>query len=94
MIVEQSALLIAEQLAQNQPTGPTHSEAEHIIHNTVRRNIQAGCLGELCEGDTCRINKKSSAELSEAINSMYAFYNQATICYVYPYDVGSSKDFE
>jgi hypothetical protein len=44
--------------------------------------------------DTCCIDKKSSAELSEAINSMYAFYNQATICYVYLYDVASLKDFE
>jgi hypothetical protein len=44
--------------------------------------------------DTCCIDKKSSAELSEAINSMYAFYNQATICYVYLYDVVSLKDFE
>jgi hypothetical protein len=44
--------------------------------------------------DTCCIDKKSSAELSEAINSMYAFYNRAAICYVYLYDVLSLKDFE
>ncbi|KAI4264897.1 MAG: hypothetical protein L6R42_000011 [Xanthoria sp. 1 TBL-2021] len=44
--------------------------------------------------DTCCIDKKSSAELSEAINSMYAFYNRAAICYVYLYDVISLKDFE
>jgi hypothetical protein len=34
--------------------------------------------------DTCCINKQSSAELSEAINSMYAWYEDAAICYVYP----------
>ncbi|KAF2993357.1 hypothetical protein E8E13_001411 [Curvularia kusanoi] len=43
--------------------------------------------------DTCCIDKKSSAELSEAINSMYTYYNQAKICYVYLYDVDSMKDF-
>ena len=31
--------------------------------------------------DTCCINKESSAELSEAINSMYAWYYKADICY-------------
>jgi hypothetical protein len=44
--------------------------------------------------DTCCIDKKSSAELSEAINSMYAFYHRATICYVYLNDVVSTRDFE
>ena len=33
--------------------------------------------------DTCCIDKTSSAELSEAINSMYAWYRHASICYVY-----------
>ncbi len=31
--------------------------------------------------DTCCINKDSSAELSESINSMYQWYQQAHICY-------------
>jgi len=30
--------------------------------------------------DTCCIDKKSSAELSEAINSMYKYYATAKIC--------------
>ncbi|KAJ4003973.1 hypothetical protein NW752_010941 [Fusarium irregulare] len=37
--------------------------------------------------DTCCIDKASSAELSEAINSMYRYYQEATICYVYLADV-------
>lgn len=37
--------------------------------------------------DTCCINKESSAELSEAINSMYAWYGKAGICYAYLTDV-------
>jgi hypothetical protein len=43
--------------------------------------------------DTCCIDKKSSAELSEAINSMYTYYNRAKICYAYLYDVVSMRDF-
>lgn len=37
--------------------------------------------------DTCCINKESSAELSEAINSMYRWYENADVCYVYLSDV-------
>ena len=37
--------------------------------------------------DTCCINKESSAELSEAINSMFRYYSLAKICYAYLYDV-------
>ena len=37
--------------------------------------------------DTCCIDKTSSAELSEAINSMYRWYRASTECYVYLYDV-------
>ncbi|KAK5709812.1 hypothetical protein LTR17_019426 [Elasticomyces elasticus] len=37
--------------------------------------------------DTCCIDKRSSAELSEAINSMFAYYKQARKCYVYLQDV-------
>ncbi|KAL4727587.1 hypothetical protein ACLX1H_004270 [Fusarium chlamydosporum] len=37
--------------------------------------------------DTCCIDKSSSAELSEAINSMYCWYQQATVCYAYLQDV-------
>ena len=33
--------------------------------------------------DTCCIDKKSSAELSEAINSMYRWYEDAEVCYAY-----------
>ncbi|KDR74120.1 hypothetical protein GALMADRAFT_250920 [Galerina marginata CBS 339.88] len=37
--------------------------------------------------DTCCIDKTSSSELSEAINSMYQWYQSATVCYVYLSDV-------
>lgn len=37
--------------------------------------------------DTCCINKSSSAELQEAINSMFNWYKSASDCYVYMEDV-------
>ena len=37
--------------------------------------------------DTCCIDKTSSAELSEAINSMYQYYSLAAVCYAYLEDV-------
>ncbi|RPD53335.1 HET-domain-containing protein [Lentinus tigrinus ALCF2SS1-7] len=37
--------------------------------------------------DTCCIDKSSSAELSQAINSMYAWYSEARVCYAYLLDV-------
>ena len=37
--------------------------------------------------DTCCIDKTSSAELSEAINSMFRWYQQAAGCYAYIEDV-------
>ncbi|KAK4443663.1 heterokaryon incompatibility protein-domain-containing protein [Podospora aff. communis PSN243] len=37
--------------------------------------------------DTCCIDKSSSSELSEAINSMYRWYQTAAICYAYLADV-------
>src|ERR1700730_14524253 len=47
------------------------------------------CFGEFSRGDTCCIDKSSSAELSEAINSMYQWYKRASVCYAYLSDVAS-----
>jgi hypothetical protein len=61
-----------------------------------------GCLGRSERSpyvwiDTCCIDKSSSAELSEAINSMWSWYKKAGVCYVYlsdvpPRDVPAQKD--
>src|SRR4051794_24627168 len=37
--------------------------------------------------DTNCIDKTSSAELSEAINSMYQYYAEAQVCYTYMQDI-------
>lgn len=40
--------------------------------------------------DSCCIDKRSSAELSEALNSMFRWYQQAVKCYVYLSDFSAS----
>jgi len=37
--------------------------------------------------DTCCIDKRNPAQLAEAINSMWAWYRQATVCYVFLEDL-------
>lgn len=60
------------------------------------RKIEMSCQRARRDGywyiwiDTCCINKSSSAELSEAINSMFAWYQRAGICYAYLEDVPGS----
>ena len=44
--------------------------------------------------DSCCIDKSSSSELSEAINSMYKWYGLATVCYTYLADVPPGDDHQ
>ncbi len=44
--------------------------------------------------DSCCIDKTSSSELSEAINSMYQWYAEAEVCYAYLADVPGDDDLE
>lgn len=60
--------------------------------------VTSSCARALKDGfdyiwiDTCCIDKSSSAELSEAINSMFQWYRQATRCYAYLEDVDLAGD--
>ena len=47
---------------------------------------------EWCWVDTCGIDKTSSAELSEAINSMYKWYEQSAVCFVFLPDVANQVE--
>src|ERR1700712_3533185 len=42
--------------------------------------------------DTCCIDKSSSSELLDAINSMFRWYSEANICYAYLSDVQLAPD--
>lgn len=44
--------------------------------------------------DTCCIDKTSSAELGEAINTMYRWYQEAQVCYAYLSDLDTGCNIE
>lgn len=56
--------------------------------------LAASCSYEYFWIDTCCIDKTSSAELSEAINSMYRWYQDAGVCYAYLIDVWIGEENE
>lgn len=55
------------------------------IDKTCRQAAQHGL--KYAWVDTCCIDKSSSAELSEAINSMFRWYKRAAVCYVFLSDL-------
>ncbi|KAL1945062.1 hypothetical protein VTO73DRAFT_2682 [Trametes versicolor] len=71
--------------------GSTHSTI--ITHPKLSNKIKGICTVarkagfRLIWSDACCIDKTSSAELSEAINSMYEWYRLSDMCYVYLEDV-------
>ncbi|KAL1948059.1 hypothetical protein VTO73DRAFT_12134 [Trametes versicolor] len=63
----------------------THPELSYKIKDFCKVAREAGF--RLAWNDACCIDKTSSAELSEAINSMYEWYRLSDMCYVYLADV-------
>lgn len=62
------------------------------------RKVEGCCIQALKDKlnyawiDSCCIDKSSSAELSEAINSMYGWYGAAQVCYAYLEDITTEQD--
>lgn len=76
---------------QEMANDPDTSKAGYKkIVNFVKKTKSQGF--EYAWIDTCCIDKTSSAELSEAINSMYLWYKTAAICYAYLSDVLEHAD--
>ncbi|KAL4071630.1 heterokaryon incompatibility protein-domain-containing protein [Scleroderma yunnanense] len=71
-------------------------ERDEIRQRNGYRKILDSCEQAKKDGcewlwvDTCCIDKRSSAELSEAINSMYRWYEKSRVCYAYLHDVPGS----
>lgn len=77
----------------------TFQELSTLSRNDPRLEKTVGCCRQALQDDltyvwvdTFCIDKASSAELSEAINSMYKWYGDATICYAYLSDVHPGSD--
>lgn len=72
-------------------TAPHGTSQGHIkIANACRQAKDDG-IG-YCWVDTCCIAKSSSAELSEAINSMFNWYKNAKVCYAFLSDVKTESN--
>jgi hypothetical protein len=71
----------------------TSEKRDQILSSEGYYKIAQACKQAQLQGlsylwaDTCCINKESSAELSEAINSMFRWYGNARVCYAYLDDI-------
>ncbi|KAI5985002.1 heterokaryon incompatibility protein-domain-containing protein, partial [Pisolithus marmoratus] len=71
-------------------------ERKEVMHRDGYEKIIKSCERAMKDKykwlwiDTCCIDKRSSAELSEAINAMYRWYQNAQVCYAYLNDVDES----
>jgi hypothetical protein len=77
----------------------TYQQFANVETRTSRRGwskVQKACELASKEGheyiwiDSCCIDKSSSAELSEAINSMFEWYLRAEVCFAYLSDYDTS----
>ena len=89
----------------NLPSDHSPTQLEAVAHDyAIWKNpdlspkIHDACAAARKDGfrliwiDSCCIDKTSSSELSEAINSMYAWYAGAQVCYAYLVDVSAQDD--
>ncbi|KAK4443620.1 HET-domain-containing protein, partial [Podospora aff. communis PSN243] len=90
---EKDEISFQEMLLANKNTQP---EAEAVKQKAGYRKIRDFATVAAKDGheyawvDTCCIDKSSSAELSEAINSMFRWYRNAVHCYVYLADISDN----
>jgi hypothetical protein len=60
------------------------------IRHLCKQAAEDGLRWAWC--DTCCIDKSSSSELSESINSMFQWYQNSNVCYAYLSDVSNVQD--
>lgn len=75
----------------------SHDQLGNVRSKKGYRKLATTCKTAAAEGlryawiDTCCIDKSSSAELSESINSMFRWYRRAAKCYVYLADLAPPR---
>ncbi|KAK0713229.1 hypothetical protein B0T26DRAFT_742034 [Lasiosphaeria miniovina] len=75
-----------------------YQQRQQHEHKNGFLKIQSCCARALSDGyayawiDTVCIDERSSAEITEAINSMYHWYAKAAVCYAYLEDLASEKE--
>ncbi|KAI0478130.1 heterokaryon incompatibility protein-domain-containing protein [Xylaria cf. heliscus] len=69
----------------------------HVTEKQGFSKVEGACKLAAQDGyewiwiDTCCIDKSSSAELQEAINTMWLYYARSNICYVYMVDIPDAR---
>jgi hypothetical protein len=92
-------VILSHTWGQDEVTFQDIQNLEKATRKKGFRKLEGCCKKAQSDGfqwvwiDTCCIDKSSSAELSEAINSMYQWYMKSQICYAYMEDVHSEEDF-
>ncbi|KAK0652497.1 heterokaryon incompatibility protein-domain-containing protein [Cercophora newfieldiana] len=82
-----------QEVSYQEMTAAAQNASHPARNKSGFRKIQKTCGLARAEGlgfawiDTCCIDKSSSAELSEAINSMFQWYQRAEVCYAYLSDL-------
>lgn len=83
-------------LASREPREYTRKDSWWKLERSCQQALEDGW--EYLWADTVCIDKSSSAELSEAINSMFKWYRNAEVCYAFLYDLddpeGNAKGLE
>lgn len=74
-------VLFQDILSGSAPTKKGHEKIKHCCAQALADNLGYIWIDTFC------IDKTSSAELSEALNSMYEWYQNAEVCYAYLCDV-------
>ncbi|KAI0357654.1 HET-domain-containing protein [Trametes cingulata] len=97
--------LVAQELQETSSASASEASEEHsaagpsiLSHPRLSKKVKEFCRVAREAGyhivwiDSCCIDKSSSAELSEAINSMFEWYSRADVCCVYLADVPEGDD--
>lgn len=91
--------ILSHRWGESEPTLQEYEAATPALYETegYRKVVAAAEIArerdyEWIWIDTVCINKTSSAELSESINSMFKWYRNAGFCFVYLDDVASIDD--
>ncbi|KAK4464055.1 heterokaryon incompatibility protein-domain-containing protein [Cladorrhinum samala] len=79
--------LTFDNLVRSEPV-PSNAKIDGCCRRVLSRNLGYVWIDTIC------INKNSSAELSEAINSMFEWYRASAVCYAYLSDVSSLPDLD
>ncbi|KAI0767174.1 heterokaryon incompatibility protein-domain-containing protein [Fomes fomentarius] len=90
----------AEPASGSSPGSESHTGNTATARSRASSKIRECCILAESHGykwlwiDTCCIDQSSSAELSEAVNSMFAWYSHAQVCYAYLHDVPAGEEGE